>query len=526
MTCCGGKKATTAAGDTQEQGKVDVPARERFPLDWVDSFICEIRPHVFLRETDGMLILLPNQSYRLNTQGMKLLGALLRGKTLSQILAGRELPDKVREDIFFFLTGIAEMMKGCLGEGRNRPGVETIEYKRPYHSLPILSEVALTYRCNLSCRFCYAGSKWGNSTSEMKTDEVIGILGMIRRQAEVPSVSFTGGEPTLRDDLPRLISEAASLGLRVNLITNGTLVTTAMAEEFRKAGLASAQVSLEGPDAETHESLTGTPGSFDSTLAGIDSIRRAGISVHCNSTINGANVGRMTAMPALARKLGLERLSMNMVIPSPWLKDHAPDMIVKYSKIGPIVLEIKERARAEGLKFLWYSPTPYCLFNPIAHNLGNKGCAACDGLLSIDPAGKVIPCSSFFEAQGSLVTSTFSDVWNSPGAAAIRGKSRAPEACRACDRFELCEGACPLYWETIGTGELEGTSPTRGRMCPNSQDEPQDAAVSGQGHGWPVLGPTDAVLEGTSPTRGRMCPNSQDGAVLEGTRPKKEAQCP
>ncbi len=63
------------------------------------------------------------------------------------------------------------------------------------------------------------------------------------------------------------------------------------------------------------------------------------------------------------------------------------------------------------------------------------------------------------------------------------------------------------------------TSPTRGRMCPKSQDEPQDAAVSGQGHGWPVLGPTGAVLEGTSPTTGRMWPKSQDGAVLEGTSP-------
>ncbi len=43
------------------------------------------------------------------------------------------------------------------------------------------------------------------------------------------------------------------------------------------------------------------------------------------------------------------------------------------------------------------------------------------------------------------------------------------------------------------------SSPTTGRMCPKSQDEPQDAAVSGQGHGWPVLGPTGAVPEGTPP---------------------------
>ena len=65
----------------------------------------------------------------------------------------------------------------------------------------------------------------------------------IRQQAKVPSVSFTGGEPTLRPDLPELVRHAKQLGLRVNLITNGTRVDAPMARPARRrrAGLGAGQ---------------------------------------------------------------------------------------------------------------------------------------------------------------------------------------------------------------------------------------------------------------------------------------------
>ena len=72
----------------------------------------------------------------------------------------------------------------------------------------------------------------------------------------MPSVSFTGGEPTLRPELPELVRFAKQLGMRVNLITNGTLMTEELATRLAEAGLDSAQVSLEGVTAQTHEKIT------------------------------------------------------------------------------------------------------------------------------------------------------------------------------------------------------------------------------------------------------------------------------
>jgi radical SAM protein with 4Fe4S-binding SPASM domain len=131
------------------------------------------------------------------------------------------------------------------------------------------------------------------------------------------------------------------------------------------------------------------------------------------------------------------------------------DLAVAYRDIGAVVLAVKRRAAELGMTFFWYSPTPYCLFNPVAEGLGNKSCAACDGLLSIDPRGNVLPCSSFDHGVGNLLTGDFAEVWNSAQAAFWRNKEYAPGQCEGCGTFQACAGACPLYWDARGTAELD-----------------------------------------------------------------------
>jgi radical SAM protein with 4Fe4S-binding SPASM domain len=436
------------------------------PLDWVDTFIADIKSQVFLRRTDHLLILLPNQSYRLNPAGFRIMEALVAGKKLSDLFPLDRLPENIRTDLYHFFIGVVAMVKGCLGEGRDRPEVETVPYEPPFLSLPILSEIAVTYRCNLACHFCYAGCTGIPKSHEMSLPEIITVLRKIRREAEVPSVSLTGGEPTLRPDLPEIVAAAKAEGMRVNLISNGTLISDALAQTLVAAGLDSAQISIEGPSAEIHDRLTGIPGSFAQTLSGLATMRRTGISVHTNTTISHGNLSALPHMPAFVKTLEMTRFSMNMIIPSALIQKCYPELLVKYRDIGPVVQNLRDISRREGIRFLWYSPTPYCLFNPIAHNLGNKGCAACDGLLSITPAGEIIPCSSFFEPQGSLLDKPFAELWQGPEACHIRNKERAPASCRSCDQFSLCEGACPLYWNVMGEDELTAPSPS---CCPGGE---------------------------------------------------------
>ncbi len=81
-------------------------------------------------------------------------------------------------------------------------------------------------------------------------------------------------------------------------------------------------------------------------------------------------------------------------------------------------------------------------------------CAACDGLLSVAADGRLLPCASYDEPLGSLLDRPFREVWDAPDTVAFRSKERAPRGCRSCEDFDVCHGACPLYWRAVGTAEL------------------------------------------------------------------------
>ncbi len=432
---------------------------DRIPdLSWADEFIGNVRPYIFVREEDNLLIKRPNQAQKLNRQGVAILKALLDGKTIHELIdaVGRE-PRKA-QDIGLFLFEVKRFLEGTLNEANRTRAVDVQPFHLKFSKLPVLSEVAVTYRCNLKCSFCYAGC---NCTAnpvgdgrEMSESEIREVLRRIFEDGKVPSVSFTGGEALLRPELCRLIRHAKHLGMRVNLITNGTLVTESMAEKLATAGLDSAQVSLEGVTAEIHERITGVPGSFRKTLAGVRNLLDAGIHTHTNTTINRENLEECVKMPGFIRTaLGLKKFSMNLQIPagSAALNDH---LTVRYSEVGSHLEAILQESERCGVEFMWYSPTPLCMFNPVVHGLGNKGCSACDGLISVGANGDVLPCASFDESVGNLLREDLLAIWNSRRATQHRNKYLAHPQCRECEYFHICNGACPLYWRQLGFGEL------------------------------------------------------------------------
>jgi len=173
------------------------------------------------------------------------------------------------------------------------------------------------------------------------------------------------------------------------------------------------------------------------------------------------NLGELSALLRRVKDLGMTRVSMNMVIPTGSAAANDDELMVSYTEIGPVVRRLAAEARGLGIKFMWYSPTPLCLFNPIAEGLGNKSCAACDGLLSVAPDGSLRPCSSHPETIGNLLSEDFAAVWNSTRARYFKSKDFAPAPCKTCEDFAPCACACPLYWERRGYAELPQAQPGR-----------------------------------------------------------------
>ena len=423
-------------------------------LDWVDEFIRNIRPFVFVRTADNVLIKRPNQVARLNGSGARLLKYLLDGGSIRRV--DRRIrfdPQKVREFEAFF-RALKAHLEGKIDPLFPPAAVEMIPFELNFTTLPVLSEIALNYECNLRCRFCYAGgSRPERGGAVMTPREVTRVLDVLYRDAQVPSVSFTGGEPTLVPELCSYIRHAKKLGMRVNLITNGTRIGRSFAARLRKAGLDSAQVSLEGVCAATHDRLVGAP-VFERVLEAIHFLVEAGIHTHTNTTLNRVNLGEIPDLPAfVSGTLGLTRFSMNLMIPVGNGMEHA-DLVVGYAEVGTHLERLQAESARCGVEFMWYSPVPMCLFNSVLHGLGNKGCSACDGLISVAPDGTVRPCAAYPESVGDLLRDGFEKVWQSRRAGAFRRKDLAHGRCRECEDFTVCNGACPLYFQHQGYGEL------------------------------------------------------------------------
>ena len=427
-------------------------------IRWVDEYIARVAPYIHVREHDHLLIKIPNEAHKMNAPGIAILKTLLDGESVYSVVDRYPDKEQVSRDLHYFFCDVMALLKGCYHERDGRQAVEQRPFALPFNTLPVLSEIAVTYRCNLACQFCYAacGCRKDAGAEECRTSQLKQVLTMIREEAEVPSVSFTGGEPMLREDLPELVRFAKSLKMWTNLITNGTLVTKSQAEILKAAGLDSAQVSLEAGDACLHDRIVRCPGAFQKTLTGLRALREAGVRVHTNTTISALNRDHLNAILTLVREEGFNKFSMNLLMPEGSAVTHLTDMLIRYSETGEIVLAVQEEARRLGLEFMWYSPTPLCIFNPIVHGLGNRGCAACDGLLSIAPNGDILPCSSFPQPMGNILDmqGRFRDLWAGPAFQYFQQKRFAHERCQACEDLAVCNGGCPLYWRQVGYDEL------------------------------------------------------------------------
>lgn len=477
------------AGDKNARGgerlEIDLNALESA----ASQIIFTTREQIFLRECDRLLILRPNRMYFVNGTALYILNLLYSPKyhsseggdgeknfrvdvgSIASECAAKYKTEKniVLSDVQKLLQTLASLLASQNAtpyvDRYPTPQLKMTEFRSHELYYPVLSEIALTYRCQLKCSFCYAGigscknPRLGRNKlkNEISVDEIKKTIDIICDVAHCPTISFTGGEPTLRfDELLAGIAHAKSKGMRVNLITNGLVLSDrSKAEALKKAGLDSAQVSIEGSDAETHDKITGVAGSFDKSIAAVKNIKAEGIHVHTNSTLTSENFQSVYGVARLIAGFGLKYFSVNMVIKTGSANINE-GLLINYTNIGRHIDILQKESKANGVKLVWYSPTPYCLFNPVSSGLGSKSCAAASGLLSISPYGEVLPCSSFKDSLGNILETPFEKIWSSRAARYFRNKEFMPPICSDCDHKNICQGACPLYWDACGNfAEIE-----------------------------------------------------------------------
>ena len=278
------------------------------------------------------------------------------------------------------------------------------------------------WHCNQKCLHCYAAGQPMGETPELSTEQWKTALALLRK-ANIPQVTFTGGEPTLRSDLVELVQAAAWFVTRLN--TNGRLLTPELCAGLYEASLDSVQVTLYSAEGNIHNQLVGTNG-FNDTVQGIRHAVEAGLIVSENTPLCSLNTHYAETL-RFAHSLGVRYVTCSGLIPSgSACGQESRATALTPEQLTDILRQAVDTAEELGMELDFTSPG--WLEEETLRSLGLNlipSCGACLSNMAVTPDGKVVPCQSWLsdEPLGDLLHDDWADIWNSPRCAAIRAES-------------------------------------------------------------------------------------------------------
>jgi len=174
----------------------------------------------------------------------------------------------------------------------------------------------VTRACAYACVHCRANAQHQRHPQELTTEEA---LGLIRRLKDFgnPILIFTGGDPMMRRDLFDLIAYATESGLRCSLTPTATaLPTLERLRRAKEAGIRRIALSLDAPDAATHDRFRQVEGSWQRTMRILHHAREVGLSVQVNTTVARHNLARLPEMLPFIQEVGAVQWSVFFLVPT------------------------------------------------------------------------------------------------------------------------------------------------------------------------------------------------------------------
>jgi heme b synthase len=331
------------------------------------------------------------------------------------------------------------------------------------NSSPRLVAWEVTRSCNLNCVHCRASSGKGPYEGELDRAKATEVLDQIALAGR-PIVILSGGEPLLRRDIFDLASHGTGLGLRMVMATNGTLLTSGIAEEIKASGIQRVSISLDGADAEAHDRFRNVPGAFDSALRGIGILKAAGIEFQVNTTITRHNAGSIDKILEMAVELEAAAHHIFLLVPTGRARDMVNQEIdaPEYERILRWFYDMRDKVPLR-LKATC-APHYYRILRQEAHKRGEtvdiekygldavtRGCLAGTSYCFISHDGIVQPCGYLELTCGDLKSSSFDSIWrDSEIFNRLRDLSLYKGKCGRCEYKEFCGGCRARAYEATG----------------------------------------------------------------------------
>jgi 12,18-didecarboxysiroheme deacetylase len=331
----------------------------------------------------------------------------------------------------------------------------------------------MTRRCNLKCVHCYAQAKDIEFENELSTEEGKALIDDLASFGS-PVMLFSGGEPTLRKDLPELAAYAREKGMRAVISTNGTLIDRNMARKLKEVGLSYVGVSLDGMR-DTNDKFRGMKGAFNAALRGIHNCQEEGIKVGLRFTINKQNVRDIPAIFDLLEEKQIPRICFyHLVYAGRGSEMVSEDLSLEESRQAvDLILERTRDLHEKGfpaevltvdnhcdgpylyMKLLRENPERAAeVFELLSMNQGNStgvgiGCVSWDGSVHADQFWR-------HYSFGNVRERPFSEIWNDLSDELMAGlKNRKPlikvhgDRCAQCKWLDVCNGNFRVRAEAV-----------------------------------------------------------------------------
>lgn len=307
-------------------------------------------------------------------------------------------------------------------------------------SAPYRMDLALTYRCNNNCSHCYNARP--RDFKEIPTETWLEILDHLW-QIGIPHVVFTGGEPTLRNDLPVLIARAENNGQITGLNTNARrLSDPRFLSQLVEVGLDHVQITVESHNPTIHDSMVRAKGAWKQTITGLQNALETPLYVMTNTTMLRGNSPYLDETLEFLASLGVPTIGLNALIYSG--SGLTVGTGLSENELPALLDQARHITQKNEQRLIWYTPTQYCNFDPMQLELGIKGCTAALYNMCIEPNGGVIPCQSYYHQLGNIINDPWDSIWNHDLSISLRERRYIQEKCQDCVLLSECGGGCPL----------------------------------------------------------------------------------
>ena len=350
-----------------------------------------------------------------------------------------------------------------------------------------------TLACNLACIHCRAHAQTEPDPNELNTDEVKAVIDDMASFGS-PIFIISGGEPLMRPDVLEIASYARERGLIPALSPNGTLIDRPMAREIRKAGVSRISVSIDGPNAASHDAIRGVSGAFDAAVEGIANCRAEDVAFQINTTVIRHNLTQLEGIQQWVTQQGAAAWHLFMLVPTGrgstddaisaaeyeellgWIYAQAGQSLVPMRvTCGPQFMRLvaqrggappagierarrhRERQGANGNRAVQQNGARH----PVSGHPGggtSRGCMAADGYCFVSRSGEVYPCGYLPLSGGNVRDRSLQEIYQESNLfKSLRDLGRLEGRCGPCEYRGVCGGCRARSFAS--TGNILGQDP-------------------------------------------------------------------